>query len=104
MMNWPMHHAVERRAIRMHQMMDRLEVDVIAFVRLRRGETYAEARSICLSCLEGDKCLRWLDGKTDATPDFCPMLSAVASCIRAPAENESHVSESGVMGRAANAA
>jgi len=49
-MEWPLQRAVERHAIRMHQMIDRLEVDAVAFVRLSKGEAYAEARSPCLLC------------------------------------------------------
>jgi len=61
-MDWPMHRRVERRAIRMHEMLDRLDVDPVALVRLRNGDAYAGARSLCLSCGTSDKCLRWLDG------------------------------------------
>jgi hypothetical protein len=70
------HRSVERQAIRMHQMMDRLNIDPGTFVRLRQGEVYTEARSRCLSCSSSDKCLRWLDGapRPDVTPDFCPIL------------------------------
>jgi hypothetical protein len=37
-MEWPLQRAMERQAIRMHQMKDRLEIDVVAFVRLGKGE------------------------------------------------------------------
>ena len=63
----------ERRATRMHQMMDLLHVDVLALSRLRSGDAYAEARSRCLRCDDSSICLLWLDkGGPDAGPDFCP--------------------------------
>jgi hypothetical protein len=70
------HRSVERQAIRMHQMMDRLNVDPGALVRLRQGEAYTEARSKCLTCTASHKCLLWLDGspRPDVSPDFCPVL------------------------------
>jgi hypothetical protein len=37
-MEWPLQRAMERQAIRIHQMKDRLEIDVVAFVRLGKGE------------------------------------------------------------------
>ena len=68
--------SVERQAVRMHQMMRRLDVDPGALIRLRRGEAYAEARARCLSCATIGDCLRWLDGYAleDEGPDFCPNL------------------------------
>ena len=52
---------VERQATRMHEMMDRLNVDAAALVRMRQGQDYAEARARCVTCGTSDKCLRWLD-------------------------------------------
>ena len=60
-MRWAMSRTVERRATRMHQMMERLHVDVLALVRLRNGDAYAEARSRCLRCEDSSICLLWLD-------------------------------------------
>ena len=66
---------VERRATRMHQMMERLEADALALARLRNGDGYAEARSRCLQCEDSSICLVWLDKSgPDALPDFCPNL------------------------------
>jgi len=81
-MDRPMHRRVERQAIRMHEMMDRLDVDPVALVRLRRGDAYARARSLCLFCGTSDKCLRWLDGndRPDRSPDFCPNLRVFEAC------------------------
>ena len=39
-MNWPMCRRVERQAIRMHEMLDRLDVDPVALVRLRNGDEH----------------------------------------------------------------
>jgi Family of unknown function (DUF6455) len=66
--------SAERRAIRMHQMIGRLEIDPVALTRLDRGEVYAKARSKCLSCATIADCLRWLDscGFERESPDFCP--------------------------------
>ena len=55
--------SVERQAVRMH--LDEcacLDVDPAALIRSAGGETYAEARSRCLSCTTIGDCLRWLDG------------------------------------------
>lgn len=84
-MDWPMHRRVERQAIRMHQMMQRLDVDAICLVRLRRGDAYAEARTRCLLCRTTEECLRWLDDSATAgtSPQFCPNLSLFRACTRA---------------------
>jgi len=73
-MQWPVGRSAERLAIRMHQMMDRLDVDPAVFVRLSDGQAYAEARARCLKCCGSADCLRWLDGYGSApiTPEFCP--------------------------------
>ncbi len=68
--------SVERQAVRMHQMMRRLDVDPGVLIRLRRGDAYAEARARCLACTTIGDCLRWLDGYALEVegPDFCPNL------------------------------
>jgi hypothetical protein len=85
-MAWPTVRRVERQAVRMHQMMDRLNVDPIALVRLRNGDAYAEARARCLFCGTSDLCMRWLDGESPqgGSPDFCPNLSIFRPCAQAP--------------------
>lgn len=85
-MAWPMHRRVEGQAIRMREMMDRLNVDPAALVRLRSGDVYAEARARCLFCGTSDLCLRWLRGESrqDRSPDFCLNLSVFRSCARVP--------------------
>ena len=85
-MNWPMFQHVERRASRMHEMMDRLGVDAAALARDRDGQTYAEARKTCLNCPSGDACLRWLDqGQVGpGKPMFCPGLTTFEAFIGMP--------------------
>ena len=72
----------ERRAVRMRQMMDRLDVDAVALLRVRDGDAYAEARSKCLLCSQGRRCLRWLDRDNggNTAPDFCPLFVLLNSC------------------------
>ena len=72
---------VERRATRMHPMMDRLHVDILALVRLKNGDAYAEARWRCLQCEEGSTCLRWLDkGSPKEGAGFCPNQEIFNAC------------------------
>jgi hypothetical protein len=76
-MRWWMTRRVERQATRMHEMMERLNVDGAALARADQGRTYAQARTHCLTCGTCDKCLRWLDddrGVMEKPPDFCPNL------------------------------
>jgi hypothetical protein len=75
-MRWWMTRRVERQATRMHEMMDRLNVDEAALARARQGEVYADARARCLTCGTSDKCLRWLDREPapGEPPAFCPNL------------------------------
>jgi len=80
-MRWVIGRTEERRATRMHQMMERLHVDVLALIRLRNGDAYAEARSRCLRCDDSSICLLWLDkGGPNAGPDFCPNLEFFSVC------------------------
>jgi Family of unknown function (DUF6455) len=81
---WPMHRRVERRAVRMHEMMRQLDVDPGKLARLRGGDAYAEARASCLACGAGDVCLRWLDAPSTGgkRPEFCPNLALFEGCKR----------------------
>ncbi len=81
-MDWPMFHRVERRALRMHEMMRRLDVDPVKLARLRGGDAYAQARARCLSCKASDRCLFWLDDPAQAgrRPAFCPNLALFEAC------------------------
>ena len=82
--NWPIFRRVERRARRTQDMMERLDVDPLALVRLRQGEAYAEARQQCLMCGTSDKCLRWLEEEhtPDDVPEFCPNARIFVACRR----------------------
>jgi hypothetical protein len=75
-MGWWMTRRVERQAARMHEVMERLDVDGAALARVRRGQAYADARTRCLTCGTSERCLRWLDnGPTQiGSPEFCPNL------------------------------
>lgn len=82
---WPMYRRVERRAVRMHEMMQRLDVDPAKLARLRCGDAYSEARARCLSCRASEVCLRWLDTPaTGRRPGFCPNLALFEGCKREP--------------------
>lgn len=83
-MDWPMYRRVERQAVRMHEMMDRLGVDALAFARLRQGEVYAEARARCTFCSNADTCLAWLasDPPKGTSASFCPNMPLFESCLR----------------------
>ena len=85
-MLWPVSRSAERQAIRMHQMMNRLDIDPSVFARLKNGEAYAEARTRCLRCGNIANCLRWLDdyGSPPESPDFCPNLRTFRPCKRGP--------------------
>ena len=65
-------------------MMERLDVDPLALVRLSQGEAYAAARRQCLTCGTSDKCLRWLEAEhlPGTVPEFCPNLRIFAACRR----------------------
>jgi Family of unknown function (DUF6455) len=75
-MRWWMTRRVERHATRMHEVMERLDVDGAALARQRQGQGYADARKRCMTCGTSDQCLRWLDSKpaTGGAPEFCPNL------------------------------
>ena len=80
---WPMSRRVERRAVRMHEMMRRLDVDAARLARLHGGDAYAEARARCLSCKASGVCLGWLDADSSGgRPEFCPNLTLFEGCRR----------------------
>ena len=72
----------ERRARRMHDLMDRVGADPAVLVRVRGGGAYVEARERCLFCGTSDKCLRWLDQTPPShmRPTFCPNLTLFEAC------------------------
>ena len=80
---WPMYRRVERRAVRMNEMMRRLNVDAAKLARVRCGDAHAEARATCLSCRASEVCLRWLDAAASGgRPEFCPNLPLFEGCKR----------------------
>jgi hypothetical protein len=81
-MDWPMFRTVERQAIRMAKMMEKLGVDPLKLVRLRRGEAYSEARTKCLHCANVQECLPWLDADPPSTkaPSFCANVEVFEQC------------------------
>ncbi len=64
----------ERRARRMNDMIQTLDVDPVKLSQRRAGEAYAEAHVRCLDCSAVGECLTWLDGERSERPqpDFCP--------------------------------
>lgn len=81
-MDWPMFRTVERQAIRMAKMMEKLGVDPGKLVRLRRGEAYADARTKCLQCTNVHECLHWLDADPPSaeSPRFCANIEVFEKC------------------------
>lgn len=81
-MTGPMVVQVERRAQRMQDMMNALNVDEIALMRMGRGEVYAEARTKCLRCVCPGECLAWLDagGEKGQAPWYCPNRDIFEKC------------------------
>lgn len=73
---------VERQAVRMHQMMQRLNIDAPRFGVLQFGNTYGESRARCLNCQSVGECLAWLDATPPKreTPGFCPNTSFFEAC------------------------
>ena len=83
-----MYRRVERRAIHMHEMMRRLDVDAAKLARQCGGDAYAEARARCLSCRASEVCLRWLDAPASrGRPEFCPNLAVFDGCKRGRVES-----------------
>lgn len=81
-MKHPKFRQVERQARRMHEMMDRLDVDAASLARLDQGQAYAHARTRCLNCSETQECLRWLDAFSEIAdrPEFCRNVDLFESC------------------------
>lgn len=81
---WPMFRHVERRASRMNEMMNHLDVDPVKLARQRAGDAYAEARGNCLNCSTAHECLYWLEaaGSRSEPPDFCPNIELFHACRR----------------------
>jgi hypothetical protein len=88
---------IENRARRMHEMMNRLDVDPVTLTQVRQGEAYTEARNLCFFCGTSDKCQRWLGERQPipARPQFCPNLSLFDACTKTRAAN--HARGNGVV-------
>lgn len=63
---------MDRQSHLMGAMMDRLDVDREALASDACGARLEAAARSCLMCQDSDECQRWLDGKGDTAPDFCP--------------------------------
>ena len=74
---------VQRRATRMHEMVERQGVDVSKLVRLSSGDAYMEARRRCLKCCATQECLLWLDAKP---PVQVALISVPISIYSIPAK------------------
>jgi len=82
-MEWPLFCHVVNRAKRLNDMIDRLDVDPLKLVRLRRGEAYREARTTCLQCHTAHTCVAWHEwAPAGEWPDFCPNLKLLESVRR----------------------
>ena len=83
-MQWPLFCLVVNRAKRFQDMMERLDVDPMKLVRLRQGDAYASARTTCLHCIQGERCVNWVEMNRDPTarPEFCPNLALLESVKR----------------------
>jgi Family of unknown function (DUF6455) len=83
-MQGPMARQVERRARRFQDMIEALDVDVIALIRLDGGDAYAEARNKCLHCVCPGDCLAWLsaDDEKFEAPWYCANRDVFEICRR----------------------
>lgn len=81
---WPIFRHVEERAQRMADMMDRLDVDIVAAARLNHGNAFANARTTCLLCRAARDCDRWLHGDEGGRrpEEFCGNFAFFARCSR----------------------
>ena len=82
-MSWWMTRRVERQATRMHDMMERLDVDGAALARADKGDVYMQARTRCLTCGTSDKCLRWLESEVAAWMSALPTSKTLSPNPRA---------------------
>jgi len=62
-------------ALKMREMIQRLEVDVLEFAYEKLGRIYTDARNACLECENTIDCSRWLEAaQSRDRPVFCPNL------------------------------
>ncbi|MFC0208129.1 DUF6455 family protein [Chelativorans intermedius] len=71
---WSQTHKVWRQFAQFDLMMKRTGVDPVAAARTSGGVEMAQARNVCLQCLEHRECRDWLANTQDLQPppDFCP--------------------------------
>jgi hypothetical protein len=83
-MKTPFSRNVERQAVRMGEMIQRLDVDPFVLAYLREGDGYEEARMTCFDCSNTARCLKWLNASAPNAepPTFCPNLSLFEFCKR----------------------
>jgi hypothetical protein len=74
MMTSPMCRQVEHRARRLQDMMEGLDVEVLALARHERGHAFYAARTVCIGCIKAELCSEWLAVPPEerARPSFCP--------------------------------
>jgi hypothetical protein len=84
MMDWPMTRHVERRASRLNEMIERINVNPLELARLDQGQAYIEAFKICIECHHAPSCLRWLESEPQSgeKADFCPNYPLLDSVKR----------------------
>lgn len=83
-MEGPICRQVERRARRLKDMLEALDVDEVSLVRLERGAAYERARTNCLNCAAAGSCLAWLayPSESKGPPEFCPNRDLFERCRR----------------------
>ena len=98
-MDWLMHRRVERQAIRMHEMLDRLDVDPVALVRLQNGDAMrARAPCVFFAAPATNACA----GLTDMAAKIAALISVPTCEFSKPAREVRHISL--LPGRAARVA
>ena len=82
---WPMFREALRRQELMDDMMERCGVDLPGAIHSDRGQSFAEARAKCRSCLSVRTCREWLlapRGEFSSPPDFCPNARYFRTCLK----------------------
>ena len=78
---------IENRARRMHEMMNRLDVDPVTLTQVRQGEAYTEARNLCFFCGTSDKVPALVRGAS--TNPSAPSVLSELIAVRCLHENKS---------------
>ena len=88
--HWPMFSEVLRRQALMDDMMERCGIDMVDLIRRDNGQSFAEARAKCRSCMSEMDCRAWLltSGTIAAAspPEFCPNAALLRGCLEDTAE------------------